>query len=419
MRNSVKVSILLAALSLVLAGCHNGYGVGPDTAGPVISVPGATPLPGEDAVSIILPTIDAQGTPASDVIISDFLDSVSAVDGVEGLLAVTNDAPDVFPLGDTTVTFVATDSKGNESILSVVVTIADLTPPVLELPENITLQSSLEGGVAATRSEIERLLSEASASDNVDVTFSISNDAPTDFFPYGDTVIEFTATDAAGNVSTGTVTVTVILEVYLTDFRPATQEAQAHWIPALVNGQVLSTDLSIEPLNLLNLKNALEEGDFHTPTLNSRLGDLPTGSGVETAYISMFDGLDTVRDPGERHVLLELNYEWSSDGETVSIVVPAQIMDIVYINQLDTLINLTAENLQQNAFTVTREGIVYPETVDQAFLNALGKFTGLPLDELLETGFYTFQVISSLPFTFIDGSPITQIDAIVEISPEG
>ena len=133
----------------------------------------------------------------------------------------------------------------------------------------------------------------------------------------------------------------------------------------------------------------------------------------------MFDGVDAVRDPGERHVLLELNYEWSSDGETLSIVVPAQIMDIVYINQLNNLINVTAENEYLNSFEVTREGIIYPETVDQAFLNALGKFTDLPLDELLDVGTYTFQVISSLPFTFIDGSPVTQIDAIVQIDPQG
>ena len=371
----MKASIFVLAFSLVLAGCHNGYGVDPiDETGPTITVPGATLLDGEGMMAITLPTIDAQGTPASDAIISDFLDSVLAVDGAEGPVTVSYDAPDMFPLGDTVVTFVATDSKGNESTLSVVVTIADLTPPVLELPENITLQSSQARGVAASRSEIERLLNEAGASDNVDVTFEINNDAPTDFFPFGDTVIEFTATDAAGNVSTGTVTVTVILEVYLTDFRPATQEAQAHWLPAVVNGDVLSTDLSVEPLNLLNLKNSLEEGDFHTPTLNSRLGDLPIGSGVETAYISMFDGVDAVRDPGERHVLLELNYEWSSDGETLSIVVPAQIMDIVYINQLNNLINVTAENEYLNSFEVTREGIIYPETVDQAFLNALGQF---------------------------------------------
>ena len=43
----------------------------------------------------------------------------------------------------------------------------------------------------------------------------------------------------------------------------------------------------------------------------------------------------------------------------------------------------------------------------------------LPLDELLDVGTYTFQVISSLPFTFIDGSPVTQIDAIVQIDPQG
>ena len=104
----------------------------------------------------------------------------------------------------------------------------------------------------------------------------------------------------------------------------------------------------------------------------------------------MFDGVDAVRDPGERHVLLELNYEWSSDGETLSIVVPAQIMDIVYINQLNNLINVTAEN-EYKLIRGDQAGIIYP-----------GKWTRLsspwanlptPLDEPLDVGTYTFQII--------------------------
>jgi hypothetical protein len=180
----------------------------------------------------------------------------------------------------------------------------------------------------------------------------------------------------------------------------------------------LSTDLSVEPLNLLNLKNALAQGDFHTPTLNSRLFNLPVGSGTETAIISMFDGLDAVRSSGERHVMIEITFDWSSDGEILDVVVPAQIMNMLYTNQIDTVINLTAENEVLNSFSVTREGIVYPEILDDAFLRALAKITDLPLDELLDAGFYTFQIQSSLPFIFVDGSTVTQIDAIVKIEAD-
>jgi hypothetical protein len=44
-------------------------------------------------------------------------------------VTITNDAPTFFPLGDTTVTFTATDDAGNSSSCSAVVTVVDTTPP--------------------------------------------------------------------------------------------------------------------------------------------------------------------------------------------------------------------------------------------------------------------------------------------------
>lgn len=404
----MKNSIFALVFSLFLVGCHGGYDVTPDISGPVITVPAA----------VTLFATDASGAASTDPTVAEFLNSIAATDNTGGPVAVLNDAPDVFPLGDTTVSFVATYSSGKRTTFSVVVTIADLTCPVLSIPDDIVLQTSQDNGIEASRADVEAFLNAATALDNVDISVDVTNDAPADLFPYGETVVEFTAADAQGNVCTDTAVVTVILEVVLTDFNPDTQLGQIHRFPAFVDDEVLSTDLSLEPLNLLNLQNALVEGDFHTPTLNSRLYDLPVGSGTETAYISMFDGLDSVRSSGERHVMVELIFDWSSDGEQLDIVVPAQIMNILYTNQIDTVINLTAENDVLNSFSMTREGIVYPEILDDAFLRALAKFTDLPLDELLDAGTYTFQVQTSLPFTFVDGSTVTQVDAIVKIEAD-
>jgi hypothetical protein len=408
----VKNSIFVLALSLFLVGCHGsfhgGYDEAVDTVGPVITAP----------AFVTLPATDASGASSADDMISEFLDSILATDDFDGTVSVSNDAPDFFPLGDTTVFFVAVDSSGNRSTYSVVVTIADLTAPFLIIPDDITLYTSQDNGIEASRAEIEAFLNAVTASDNVDISIDITNNAPTDFFPYGETLVEFTATDAQGNVATGTGVVTVILEVVLTDFNPDTQVGQIHRIPAFIDNEVLRTDLSVEPLNLLNLKNALAQGDFHTPTLNSRLFDLPVGSGTETAILSMFDGLDSVRDSGERHAMIEMTFDWSSDGERLDVVVPAQVMDMLYTNQIDTVINLTTENYFLNSFSVTREGIVYPEILDDAFLRALAKITDLPLDELLDAGTYTFQLKSSLPFTFVDGSIASQIDAVVKIEAD-
>jgi|GEM_PF-7026454 len=49
------------------------------------------------------------------------------------------DASDRYPVGETTVTFTATDSCGNTSTTSVVITVRDLQPPTVQCPADITL----------------------------------------------------------------------------------------------------------------------------------------------------------------------------------------------------------------------------------------------------------------------------------------
>ena len=55
----------------------------------------------------------ARGNAANEDDISYFLQSAYAVDTVDTELAITNNAPDIFPLGLTTVVFSVSDSSGN------------------------------------------------------------------------------------------------------------------------------------------------------------------------------------------------------------------------------------------------------------------------------------------------------------------
>jgi hypothetical protein len=55
----------------------------------------------------------------------------TATDNCGGALPVTSDAPAVFPLGTTTVTFSVTDGSGNTTTASTTVTVVDTTPPVI------------------------------------------------------------------------------------------------------------------------------------------------------------------------------------------------------------------------------------------------------------------------------------------------
>ena len=82
----------------------------------------------------------------------------------------------------------------------------DDTAPEITCPLDITAECEGDGGVPA--SSLSAFLDGATATDECTDDPDITNDAPA-FFPIGDTVVEFTATDDNGNENSCTATVTV------------------------------------------------------------------------------------------------------------------------------------------------------------------------------------------------------------------
>ena len=114
--------------------------------------------------------------------------------------AITNDAPDLFPLGSTVITWTAQDDKGDMANDTQIITIQDTTAPVIIPPDDIiheatSLISMIQLGVAT-------------ATDTVDPMPTITSDAPTSF-PIGITIITYTATDDSGNSATATQKITI------------------------------------------------------------------------------------------------------------------------------------------------------------------------------------------------------------------
>ncbi|NOQ33611.1 MAG: HYR domain-containing protein [Methanosarcinales archaeon] len=90
---------------------HLGLMAQADVTPPVITCPGD--------VTVEQETADGTAVPLT----------ATATDICDADVSITSDAPAVFPLGTTTVTFTATDDSGNSASCSMTVTVVDTTPP--------------------------------------------------------------------------------------------------------------------------------------------------------------------------------------------------------------------------------------------------------------------------------------------------
>jgi len=135
--------------------------------------------------------------------------SASATDAVSGGLSATC-APasgSLFPLGATTVSCSATDPAGNTGSNSFTVTVRDTTAPTLTLPAPITVAATSASGATVTFT--------ATATDKVGGAITpVCAPASGTVFAIGTRTVACTATDAAGNVASGTFTVTVQQQQY-------------------------------------------------------------------------------------------------------------------------------------------------------------------------------------------------------------
>jgi hypothetical protein len=99
-----------------------------------------------------------------------------------------------------TLTFNSTDNAGNVESPHTLYVPIDTTPPVITVPSNVTME--------ATGPQTVVTLGAATANDAIDGPVSVSNNA-TASYPVGITIIQYTATDLAGNTATAYQSVTI------------------------------------------------------------------------------------------------------------------------------------------------------------------------------------------------------------------
>lgn len=93
-----------------------------DTTPPVPVCPG----------NVTVESFGPDGVPTSDARVQAFLASVTTSDSVDPAPTLTNDAPAIFPVGETIVTFTTTDAAGNVARCANLVTVKDATARLLD-----------------------------------------------------------------------------------------------------------------------------------------------------------------------------------------------------------------------------------------------------------------------------------------------
>lgn len=127
----------------------------------------------------------------------------TATDNCAYTLSSNYNSGDLFPIGTSTVIYIATDPSGNTDTASFTVTINDNEAPVIAgIPSSVTQ--------ANDASQCGAVISwtPPTASDNCTFTLT-SNYNPGDLFPIGTTQVMYIATDASGNTDTASFDVTI------------------------------------------------------------------------------------------------------------------------------------------------------------------------------------------------------------------
>jgi gliding motility-associated-like protein len=160
---------------------------------------------------------------------------------------VTNNAPAVFPLGNTTVVWTVTDGSGNSVFCNQTVTVTDNQNPTISCPNNVSVFANalcVATGVA---------LGTPTTSDNCSIS-SVTNNAPATF-PLGLTTVTWTVTDGSGNAVSCTQTVTVTDNTVPTITCPAPVSVVANAGVCTATGVTLGTPTTADNCSVSSVTN--------------------------------------------------------------------------------------------------------------------------------------------------------------------
>ncbi|MEZ4962347.1 MAG: T9SS type A sorting domain-containing protein [Saprospiraceae bacterium] len=214
---------------------------------------------------------------------------------------------DCSTIGDNTVELTITDVGGNSATATATVTVVDLIPPSLALLQDISITLDANGNAT-----ISPALFDNGSTDNCgDFEWTI---LPTSFNcdNVGENDVEITATDAAGNASTATITVTVV-----DDIAPQLTCPEGLFLPycdPVATFQAEVTDNCAAGINLTQTNGPASGSSF--PTGNTTVSFEATDAGGNSATCSF-----TVTVPASMNVVAtsqDVSCKGESDGSAAA-----------------------------------------------------------------------------------------------------
>ena len=194
-------------------------------------------------------------------------------------------------------------------------------------------------------------------------------------------------------------------------------------VVSTTSGTTASLGSDAVKLNVQNLINAANNfGTFKSPTLSFELLNIPTGSGSGTISFSLIDGSDATRSGGERQINVDMTVNWTGDGTTASITVPAQAQSAYYIDSNGTRVDFTLNNLSSDTVSITEgrnyEGTDYPTSLDIRLASLIDTLEGIGSISLLKEGTFNLEVTTDLPIRDSNDATITKLSTNLQLVNE-
>ena len=143
---------------------------------------------------------------------------------------------------------------------------------------------------------------------------------------------------------------------------------------------------------------------------------VPTGSGSGTVNFNLIDGSDGTRETGERQVYLDVAVDWTGDGSTAQMSVPAQTVSGYYYNSSDSKVEFQIVNLDSDTISITESGPTYPSSLNVKLASIIDKLESVGSSSLLREGNFHLSVTTDLPLRDANDNSLTVFTTDIQIA---